>query len=172
MKREEIEKKATEILKDHGLLSAPVDPLKLAKILGIKVMNAVFSEEDKSGAVIKRGDNFSIYLNANDHPSRKRFTIAHELGHRLLHMNDESEFIDTTDNFRTVEFNKNKQWDKKRKQEWEANIFAAALLMNELLVREAWQEEKDPESLAWLFQVSISAMVIRLTQLNLVDQLP
>jgi hypothetical protein len=57
MKRDNIENEATQILRDHQLLNIPVDPLKLAKALNIKVMNAVFSEEDKSGVIVKRKGN-------------------------------------------------------------------------------------------------------------------
>ena len=84
MKRNEIESRATQILHDHNLLNIPVDPLRVAKALGIKVMNAVFSEQDKSGVIVKRENKFSILLNTNEPPSRKRFTIAHEIGHSLL----------------------------------------------------------------------------------------
>jgi len=174
MKRNEIENRATQILRDHNLFDVPVDPLKLARALGIKVMNAVFSEPNKSGAVAKRGKQYSIFLNTNDPPSRKRFTIAHEIGHRLLHMNtdEDTEFVDNEDSFRTAEVTDAETWDAKRRLEWEANTFAGAILMNEALLREKWQANKDPSYLAWMFQVSATAMVVRLTQLDLLKELP
>jgi Zn-dependent peptidase ImmA (M78 family) len=169
MKRSEIEDRATQILRDHGLLMAPVDPLKVAKALDIKVMNAVFSETDKSGAIVKRGQNFAIYVNANEPPARKRFTIAHEIGHKLLHMtlNADAEFVDNDDNFRTNETIDVSSWTEERVREWEANTFASALLMNRELVLAKWQETNDINYLAWVFQVSQPAMSIRLTQLGL-----
>jgi hypothetical protein len=48
MNRSEVEKKAKAILRDHGLLDIPIDPLKIANALNIKVMNAKFSEKDVS----------------------------------------------------------------------------------------------------------------------------
>lgn len=169
MNRRDIESRATEILRDHGLLQVPVDPLRVANALGIKVMSAVFSEAGKSGAVAKRGDNFSIYVNANEPPARKRFTIAHEIGHKLLHMQGDADFeyVDTLDNFRTSEAPIDDGWTAERRAEWEANTFAAALLMNEALLREKWQTDKDPNLLAWMFQVSPTAMLVRLAQLGL-----
>lgn len=174
MKRNEIENRATQILRDHDLFDVPVDPLKVAKALGIKVMNAVFSQPNKSGAVAKRGQEYSIFLNTNEPPSRKRFTIAHEIGHRLLHMSssEDSEFIDTEDNFRTAEAIDSEIWDADRRREWEANAFAGALLMNEALLKEKWQACKDSSYLAWMFQVSETAMVVRLSQLGLLEELP
>jgi len=168
MKRGDIERLATDVLRDHGLLSFPVDPLKVSNALGVKVMNAVFSEEDKSGAIVRRGDHFSIFVNANDPPARKRFTIAHEIGHKLLHMKTgHLEFVDKADNFRSSAIDDVEGWTEERRREWEANVFAAALLMNEDLLRDRWQTEKNPAMLAWKFQVSQQAMTIRLAQLGL-----
>jgi len=170
MKRSEIEERATQILRDHHLLTIPVDPLAIAKALNVPVMSAVFSEPDKSGAIVKRGPEFSIFVNANEAPARKRFTIAHEIGHKLLHMDSSGdvEFIDTEDNFRTTGL-PDDNWTLERRREWEANAFAAALLMNEKLVRDEWQSSKDPANLAWKFQVSPPAMLYRLTQLGLTE---
>lgn len=174
MKRNDIEIRATQILRDHKLLDVPIDPLKVAKALQIKVMNAVFSEQDKSGVIVKRDDTFSILLNTNEPPARKRFTIAHEIGHRLLHMNAnvDSEFIDTEDNFRTTDVSRSEAWSEERRQEWEANAFATALLMNEELIRKKWKSCNDPATLAWTFQVSQTAMIVRLSQLGLLNELP
>jgi Zn-dependent peptidase ImmA (M78 family) len=174
MNRKDIETRATEILRDHGLLDIPVDPLRVAKSLGIKVMNAVFSEENKSGAIVKRGDIFSIYVNANDSPARKRFTIAHEIGHKLLHMDSGTsiEFVDTEDNFRTTDAADQITWTNERQKEWEANAFASALLMSEALVRAEWEQTPDPEIMTAKFQVSLTAMVVRLNQLRLLEGFP
>ncbi len=172
MKRSEIEKHATQVLRDHGLLDIPVDPLKVAKALRIKVMNAVFSEKEKSGAVSKRASEFTIFVNVNEPSARKRFTIAHEIGHRMLHMEGAAdiEIIDTHDNFRAAEVPYDKTWNEERRIEWEANTFAAALLMNENLVREKWEICKEPNILAWMFQVSTTAMLVRLKQFGLVPE--
>jgi Zn-dependent peptidase ImmA (M78 family) len=174
MKRTEIESHATQILRDHNLLNIPVDPLIVANALNIKVMNAVFSEQDKSGVIVKRENNFSILLNSNEPPGRKRFTIAHEIGHGLLHMgaNTEIDFIDTEDNFRSTEPSESGTWNAERQREWEANVFASALLMNEELLRKKYIESCDPTILAWTFQVSPNAMIVRLTQLGLLKDLP
>jgi Zn-dependent peptidase ImmA (M78 family) len=171
MKRKDIEKRAKEILRDHNLLDIPVDPLTLAKALGIKVMNAKFSEPDKSGAIAKRSGITSIFLDNDDTPARKRFSIAHEIGHYLLHMptDDDLEIVDKTDNFRSIP-EESSEWTDDRRKEWEANIFAAALLMDEDLIRAEWLKSKDISKIAWRFQVSQSAVAIRLTSLGLINE--
>jgi Zn-dependent peptidase ImmA (M78 family) len=172
MKRAEIEARANQILRDHNLLQVPVDPLKVAQSLDIRVMGAVFSEEGKSGAIVKRAGQFSIFVNANEPPARKRFTVAHEIGHRVLHMESNlEELIDVEDNFRSVGVPEDDNWNADRRREWEANVFASALLMDSSLLAAKWEECKDPPTLAWMFQVSTTAMIVRLTQLGLLQQL-
>src|SRR4051812_43873023 len=95
LSREEIERKANEVLKQHGLTTVPVDPVVLAKRRGIKVFNAKFSDDSLVGMIAKRGDNITILVNQGDSPGRKRFTIAHELGHHFLHMMKDGEFVDS-----------------------------------------------------------------------------
>jgi len=172
MDKREIESKAEQVLRDHGLIgAAPIDPLVVARALRIKVMNAVFSDPDKSGAISRRGGVFSIYVNANDPPARKRFTIAHEIGHCLLHMSQGSdgEFVDTVDNYRVAAPDTAAKWDEARRKEYEANVFAAALLMGAESIRQKWGENKDATHLAWQFQVSPKAMQIRLSELGLMN---
>src|SRR5689334_577433 len=103
MRKEELEARAREILRDHGMLEMPVDPVKLANELGVKVYNAKFGEGDISGLLAIRNTSPAIYVAADDKPARKRFTVAHELGHFVLHtLGRDGEFIDSSDNFRAV----------------------------------------------------------------------
>lgn len=158
----EIEQRAKEILRQHGLLSVPVDPVTLANREGIKVSNAIFADEGVSGMVAKRANDVAFYINQNDAPFRKRFTIAHELGHHFLHLIGDGEFVDTkVDLFRDSESTPGKT------VEVQANQFAAALLMPADLVKEAYQETRELSELARQFKVSEEAMAIRLARLGL-----
>jgi Zn-dependent peptidase ImmA (M78 family) len=163
--RREIEDQATEILRTHGLFSIPVDPVTLANREGIRVNNAKFSDENLSGLVAKRGPNVTILVNQSDVPFRKRFTIAHELGHHFLHLlAADGDFVDTqVDLFRDAEAGESGS----RTVEVQANQFAAALLMPEGLVREAFGRTQNLSELARLFNVSEEAMAIRLGRLGL-----
>lgn len=159
----EIENKASQILKDHGLFSLPVDPVSLANNIGIKVNNAVFSDDNLSGLIAKRGSNISILVNKSDPPYRKRFTIAHELGHHFLHLLSDGEFVDKkVDLFRDAEGG-----DQSKKIEVQANQFAAALLMPPELVKIEYQKNNDVSDLARKFNVSEEAMGYRLQRLRL-----
>lgn len=165
MTKAEIERIAHQTLIEHGMLSIPVDPVVIANRLGIRVSNAVFSDASISGMIAQRGDKKSLLVNDGDSVERKRFTIAHELGHCVLHLDNEGEFVDSaTDLFRTES---NAAEGKTHKQEVEANEFAAALLMDAQLVREIWNDCKNLKRTATIFMVSESAMGIRLNSLGL-----
>ncbi len=162
--RREIEDQAAEILRSHGLFSIPVDPVTLANREGIRVNNAKFSDENLSGLVAKRGSNVTILVNQSDVPFRKRFTIAHELGHHFLHLLSDGDFVDTqVDLFRDAEAGESAP----KSVEVQANQFAAALLMPETLVRQAFEKTQSLPELARLFNVSEEAMAIRLGRLGL-----
>lgn len=167
MKKRDIEARATQLLRDHCMLDMVVDPVKLANSAGLRVFNAKFGQDKVHGLIALRGGTPMVYVNADDHSVRKRFTIAHELGHFFLHFaGKEGEFIDDADNFR-VPVEPDAAWTDERRKEWEANVFAAALLMNEGLVRRIWPEIRDIEGMARWFQVSQQAMAIRLDELGL-----
>lgn len=156
-------------MRDHGMLDVVVDPVRLAHSYGVRIFNAKFGERDMHGLLAIRSGKASIYVEASDSPARKRFTIAHELGHYLLHYRDQDvEHIDTSDNFRTV-LEPDAHWTEDRRREWEANAFAAALLMPSDLVQRVWPEVRDLDGMAAWFQVSPKAMAIRLEELRLGD---
>jgi Zn-dependent peptidase ImmA (M78 family) len=167
VKKDDIEQRAREILRDHGLLDMPVDPVRLANELGIKVYNAKFGQEDLGGLLALRDKVPTIYVSADDRPTRKRFTVAHEIGHFVLHLlGHDGEFVDTSDNFRTVQ-DPDASWTPERRMEWEANTFAAALLMERDLVRRKWNEIGDLKGMSLWFQVSDPAMAFRLDALGI-----
>lgn len=166
-RRQEIENIAKSILRDHGLLNTAVDPVRLAHAFGVKVFNAKFGQEGVHGLFARRGGEAQIYVHIDDPPFRKRFTIAHELGHYMLHLKEgDGEIIDDLDAFRT-DVDPEAAWTDERRREWEANVFAAALLMDADVVRKKLQEIRDLEGLSRWFQVSEQAMAIRLNTLGL-----
>jgi Zn-dependent peptidase ImmA (M78 family) len=123
--------------------------------------------EDCSGVLVRTGDSAVIGVNVMHHPNRQRFTIAHELGHYMLHKPgtyvDRAFYRNTESGSGTI------------KEEREANQFAAALLMPASWVEGEAQNHSldlgDDTSLVALaeeFGVSSQAMSFRLTNLGLV----
>lgn len=169
LSREQIEERANSILLEHGLYSVPVDLVTLANRQGIKVHNAMFSEEGISGMLAKRGDNITMLINQSEHPNRKRFTIAHELGHHFLHLMEDGDIVDTEGDLFRNEWGGERVVEQDfRRREVQANQFAAALLMPTRLVEEVYQEiTKDITEISRIFKVSKEAMGYRLNQLGL-----
>lgn len=115
-------------------LAIPIDPLEIAKHLNIEVTEKFNMDRlGYSGEISWPNGNPVIWINRVDPPTRRRFTLAHELGHYFLHQN--KSFHDDIQ-----AFFRNNVWDGK---EYEANNFAAALLMPEDKVREKLQKVKD-----------------------------
>ena len=166
--RDEVEARAEQVLHEHDMFKMPVDPIRLAQLLRIKVYNAKFADDSISGMLAKRGPNVTMLINASDSSHRKRFTIAHELGHRVLgHFENDAEHLDwSKDLFRSSPASGDEKPGDRA--EIQANQFAAALLMPAKLVRSTFDNEKDVDRLAKLFQVSAEAMGYRLQTLGLV----
>ncbi len=103
----------------------PVDVKRLAESLGVQVLYEEL-EEDVSGMMVTREDlSVVILVNQKHHEHRKRFTIAHELGHYLLHRAISPVFVDS----KKVFYRNSVASTGEEKQEIEANSFAAELLM-------------------------------------------
>jgi Zn-dependent peptidase ImmA (M78 family) len=166
--REEIEKRAREVLRRHGLETLPIDPVVLANREGVKVYNAKFSDDNLVGMIAKRGGDVTMLVNQSDPPARKRFTIAHELGHHFLHLHEQDgQFVDGEANLFREPRAHVEEMTPERRQEIQANMFAAALLMPEDLVRQQWPLLRSVEEMAKLFNVSVPAMGFRIDQLGL-----
>ncbi len=117
-------------------------------------------DEIEGGSIIARSLNdFTIYLSDMTSPIRDRFTMAHELGHLMLHLSKvkkekgEEAIMRAT---RWVDRNDKNQ----QRAEWEANWFAAEYLMP----RERFCEtvrQHGVEYASTLFNVSMAAANIR-----------
>lgn len=138
----------------------PVDPMVLAQRLGISVRMAILPP-DQSGNIQFRGDGSSVItLNTNDHPNRRRFTCAHEIGHYLRRDQDGhvSGYVDYRDTLAGLGVDA---------EEIYANQFAAALLMPAHLVKRWHDERRTSDHMAQLLGTSVQAMNLRLRNLRL-----
>jgi hypothetical protein len=107
-------------------------------------------------------------------PGRRRFTIAHEIGHLLLHVPASREAIyDRPGDIREHdEGASGEEVPELRRREREANVFARELLMPEALVDEqAHATGFNLPALAGRFEVSVPAMRLRLRLLKLLPPL-
>lgn len=106
-------------------------------------------------------------------PGRRRFTIAHEIGHLLLHVpGRRATFYDRPTDIREIEEGATSEAPELRQREREANAFARELLMPETLVGDqAHATGFNLPALADRFGVSVPAMRLRLRLLKLLPPL-
>jgi Zn-dependent peptidase ImmA (M78 family) len=160
-----IEEKSLKILNEFDLLKYPINVNKLAKKLGVGVEASNFNDE-VSGLFVIKDDKPFIAYNLNQNKKRRRFTIAHELGHYILHSKSKSLFIDKN---KSVMYRNSESSTGEILKEREANAFAAALLMPIPLIASEIKNLKGDdivEELAKKFNVSTQAMSFRLSNLG------
>ena len=152
---------ALKLLKDQGIQKPPVDVRAIAENIGIAVEEQPF--EDEISAILVRGQRFTaIVVNSSQSSQRKRFSIAHELGHAVLGHADRL-YVEFVAPELLTPFSPQRANDER-----EANWFAADLLMPADWVRRDWKRLKgNLKHMANRYQVSEQAMWVRLQHLNL-----
>jgi Zn-dependent peptidase ImmA (M78 family) len=167
--RKRAQAKARELLHRFGD-DIPIDVVAMASACGVVVRSETL-EEFVSGLLLVRGDEAVIGVNADHHSNRRRFTIAHELGHYLLHLDRSAFFLDAS----PVYFRQETTVATDLNQEREANAFAAELMMPESAIRALMAtdpidvfDDMAAKQMANRFGVSTQALIIRLTELDLV----
>lgn len=138
----------------------PVQTVSIAEALGVKVYRVPGWPNDVSGMIMKSEEDggpsgFAIYVNGGHPEVRRRFTIAHEIGHFVLHKSLIGDGI--------VEDALMRAQGLSSRIEYQANQFAADLLMPWDLINVAKEQGiTSVEALAEAFVVSNDAMSIRL----------
>lgn len=176
------ETRVKHLLKKHDIASAPVQVEKIAEGLGLEVHVEPHEDQELSGALDRSQEGVRIlWVNANHSTTRQRFTMAHEIGHFLLH--DDLVHIDRKFPSEALKGQAAKtshpflrdalSSQATDKREIEANRFAATLLMpSELLAQHLKGHRlplgnEDVTKLATTFEVSSQAMTYRLINLGI-----
>jgi Zn-dependent peptidase ImmA (M78 family) len=118
---------ALEVLAKLGIKTMPVPVEKIAKALGAVVRFSPLDEELSGMIYIKDGVPV-IGVNSLHHPNRQRFTIAHEIGHLVMHRNMISENVHVDKQFRVL-MRDSKSSAGSEEVEVQANQFASELLI-------------------------------------------
>lgn len=141
---------ANRVLKTLGITRPAVDVHDVARRLGIVVKEPPV--HPVAGEITSTENSALVQLNGIEPPVRRRFTLAHEIGHLLLHPSGRR--------FRDVTFEGNPE-------ESEANQFAADLLMP-LWMLDAYASAygNNVAMLAKTFAVSQHAMQIQVDKLT------
>ena len=178
--RRKAEEAAHQLVRSLARPTLPIDVERLATQEGLKVIHERFAT-DVSGTIVRESTG-RVVLGVNTYHSktRQRFTVAHELGHWKLHLENKrvGTFVDRP---AEVLFRDRVASEGVDAKEIEANAFAAALLMPEdLVIREARRafrtqpslpSEQLVDRLAADFNVSQQAARYRLMNLHILDPL-
>ncbi|HEX4039188.1 MAG TPA: ImmA/IrrE family metallo-endopeptidase [Acidobacteriaceae bacterium] len=139
--------------------TAPIDVNGLAKELGLAVYEDPGMPSEWSGRILKDAKHgghcgYSIIVNAHEALVRKRFTVAHEIAHYLLHRNSIGDGLVDDGLYRS---------GLPTLQEVHANRLAADILMPYSRIEDAIRGgAKTIDALAKIFKVSPQAMSLRL----------
>lgn len=167
-------KEAEKVLTTHRVRRAPVNVRAITEHYAQVIARPL--DEEISGALIPPETvGWTILVNSTHPTVRQRFTLAHELGHLILHG------YTTPHADRRFKFRDARSSEGSAVEEIQANQFAAELLMPRSMVLAAAKShtiehtplnEGDDDALEVLaadlaqrFQVSRQAMLIRLSSL-------
>jgi Zn-dependent peptidase ImmA (M78 family) len=158
---------AQQLLARLNIKTPPVPVERIAKTLGAEVRFAPFDDELSGMIYIQNGVPI-IGVNSLHHPNRRRFTIAHELGHLELHRDMISASVHVDKNFPALMRDATSSTGTEL-IEIQANEFAAELLMPNTLMDSAFvgrQFDIDDDApiaeIAKRFRVSKQALEYRI----------
>lgn len=158
LRKEVIESEAALVLaeygKEHGEVTTPPVPideiveLHLKLTLEIMDLQQIFGFGDVHGAIWFRSQRVGIdqSLDPDRNPAKRgryHFTLAHEAGHWRLHRSLYLQRMDQPGLFADQELKPDyvcRSSEKKKPVEWQADQFAANLLMPRELVKQSWLE--------------------------------
>lgn len=97
-----------------------IDLFKDCERLGYKLLRYPLGENADLGFAAQKDNDIVIFTNSCSRLSREIFTLAHEIGHVILHLDHAPSFVDDNMTINGKSINEKEQ---------EANYFAACLLM-------------------------------------------
>ena len=162
-RKTQIERITIDLLNRHNYIDDMVD---IADIVRQQNYNVFIDDLDNNISGYVDHENREVVLNKNETPERRRFTLAHELGHIILNSNNS---IQHRDNILNNQLDIYANDDK----EVEANYFAGCILMpRNVFIREFNSIKGDIDykiqKLAYYFGVSKLAVNVRANVLNLI----
>ena len=177
VRRKHIRELAENLLQKHNPKGVPVHVKTIVEALGIEIkleevddgLSGFLYRERKSGRTI-------IGANAKHPKNRLNFTIAHELGHFLLH-EGETVHLDGPKPGYTIQLRDRTSSTGEELSEREANLFAAELLMPAKFLKNDLRgksfdllvDDEFLKKLATKYGVSLQALTIRLDYLGYID---
>jgi predicted transcriptional regulator len=154
------EQQAERLLELVGCTEPPVSEDIVTLLPGVEVR--LVPTLPASGMTAWERGRWQVRLNADEPRTRQRFTLAHEAKHIL-----DGPLVDVIYRHLPDGPARNVHIESV------CDHFAGSLLMPRRWLADRWQRgQRDPAALAWLFDVSQQAVLVRLQVLELVPSLP
>ena len=148
LKNSTIEKESKKLLGDFSnktghKLSAPIPVFDIIEYLGYDVdfrKDGIYEDKNLLGGTLIDQKTIEINENLSDHEGRMNFTAAHEVGHIILHVPfyNEKHGKDVSEHKIISRKDGGFEGTKKEPEEWQADKFAAFLLMPSELIKKAF----------------------------------
>ena len=148
LKNSTIEKESKKLLVDFNnktghKLSAPIPVFDIIEYLGYDVdfrKDGIYEDKNLLGGTLIDQKTIEINENLSDHEGRMNFTAAHEVGHIILHVPfyNEKHGKDVSEHKIISRKDGGFEGTKKEPEEWQADKFAAFLLMPSELIKKAF----------------------------------
>jgi Zn-dependent peptidase ImmA (M78 family) len=148
LKNSTIEKESMNLLSDFyqqsdQKLSAPVPVFDIIEHLGYDVdfrKDGIYKDKNLLGGTLIDQKTIEINENLSDHEGRMHFTAAHEVGHIVLHvpLYKQKNKKDVSEHKIISRKDRGFEGNKKNPEEWQADKFAAYLLMPSELIKKAF----------------------------------
>lgn len=180
IRRKHVRTLVEQLLEKFNIKKAAVPVETIVESLGIEVRKEAV-DQDLSGFLLRIADQGKaiIGVNAAHPPNRVRFTLAHELGHFLLHEGETVHYDGKRLGY-TVSLRNAQSSMGIDDNEQEANLFAAELLMPAKFLEKDLQDLRgkdmdlmdDSEALTELaqrYEVSVQALTFRLANLKFIE---
>ena len=139
------------------------DPFQIARLKGYAVR--FLDLKRQKGFCTNIYNNYFIFINENMSEQMKRMTCAHELGHIIFHKNR----LARRKNGQFRKLVEMELFDIRDSTEYEANLFAANLLIDTDEMMELLKEGRDIVSTASALDVNVNMLAIKLLEMRDVD---
>jgi Zn-dependent peptidase ImmA (M78 family) len=153
-----VTKMARKVLRDSKIKAPPVDLVAVLRAHGIEYEEIDDFPDSVDAMIVARENTFCAAVNTRHHVHRRRFSLAHELGHHFLHRDGYPEIEVSIDYPPSEEF----VMGTKSPAEIEADLFAGELLVPVEFLKAA--PDKQIPALSRLFQVSEQVIAVAMSR--------
>lgn len=157
---EGVKLKAEQVLQENFISNPPIDVYEIAKNEGLEIEIRDFGDKFNAISGYIKPEIRTIFVNSRDPENRRKFTVAHELGHWILHRDK----LESEPEKYAILYRIPLGRPQHDPVEQEANFFAANLLVPDQMLTTR-RDDKTEEQLAAEFQVSRDVIGYRLNDL-------